>query len=114
MLSVRFTVGLGRSYAFNEGGSQKRSRLSVLRKKQHDVFVGGRYVKEIIPKGDNPITDVHGFGKMNVVAGSEWISPKGQRVQYYVNMDSVDHEIILPDNNKKRTVKALQGIRINL
>ena len=88
--------------------------LSVLRKKQHDVFVGGRYVKEIIPKGDNPITDVHGFGKMNVVAGSEWISPKGQRVQYYVNMDSVDHEIILPDNNKKRTVKALQGIRINL
>ena len=51
---------------------------------------------------------------MNVVAGSEWISSKGQRVQYYVNMDSVDHEIILPDNNKKRTVKALQGIRINL
>ena len=88
--------------------------LSVLRKKQHDVFVGGRYVKEIIPKGDNPLTDVHGFGKMNVIAGSEWISPKGQRVQYYVNMDSVDHEIILPDNNKKRTVKALQGIRINL
>ena len=50
---------------------------------------------------------------MNVVAGSEWLSSKGQKVQYYVNMDSVDHVIVLPDH-KKITVKALQGIRINL
>lgn len=87
--------------------------LATLRKKQHDVFVGGRYMREIIPQGDNPAIEVHGFGKMNVVAGSEWISSKGHKVQYYVNMDSTDHEIILP-NNEKITVKALQGIRINL
>lgn len=87
--------------------------LSILRKEQHDVFVGGRYMKEIIPEGDNPTIDVPGFGKMNVVAGSEWISSKGQKVRYYVNMDSVDHEIVLP-NYKKIVVKALQGIKINL
>ena len=87
--------------------------LSNLRKKQHDVFVGGRYIKEIIPEGDNPMVNVPGFGKMNVVAGSEWITANGKRVQYYVNMDNTDHEIVLPDSNKI-TVKALQGIRINL
>ena len=87
--------------------------LSNLRKKQHDVFVGGRYIKEIIPGGDNPMVNVPGFGKMNVVAGSEWITANGKRVQYYVNMDNTDHEIVLPDSNKI-TVKALQGIRINL
>jgi len=87
--------------------------LSTLRKEQHDVFIGGRYLKEIIPKGDNPAIDVPGFGKMNVVAGSEWISAKGQKVIYYVNMDSVDHEVLLP-NYKKIIVKALQGIKISL
>ncbi|MCK9311210.1 MAG: DUF6259 domain-containing protein [Bacteroidales bacterium] len=87
--------------------------LSTLRKEQHDVFVGGRYLKEIIPKGDNPAIDVPGFGKMNVVAGSEWISSKGRKVRYYVNMDNVDHEIVLP-NYKKMVVKALQGIKISL
>lgn len=87
--------------------------LSLLRKTQHDVFVGGRYIKEIIPSGDNPTVDVPGFGTMNVVAGSEWISATGQKVQYYVNMDSTDREIVLP-NNKKIIVKALQGVRLNL
>ena len=70
-------------------------------------------MKEIIPGGDNPVINVHGFGKMPVVGGSEWLSPKGKRVQYYVNMDTKDHEVILP-NNKKITVKALNGVRINL
>lgn len=82
--------------------------LATLRKKQHDVFVGGRYMREIIPQGDNPAIEVHGFGKMNVVAGSEWISSKGHKVQYYVNMDSTDHEIILP-NNEKITVKPYKA-----
>ena len=59
------------------------------------------------------MVNVPGFGKMNVVAGSVWITANGKRVQYYVNMDNTDHEIVLPDSNKI-TVKALQGIRINL
>lgn len=87
--------------------------LTELRKNQHDVFIGGRYMKEIIPGGDNPVVNVHGFGKMPVVGGSEWLSPKGQRVQYYVNMDTKDHEVILPDN-RTITVEALKGVRINL
>lgn len=87
--------------------------LTLLRKKQHDVFYGGRYMKEIIPTGDNPMLDVYGFGKYNVVCGSEWMTSKGKKVQYFVNMDSVDHVVILP-SGKEMKIKALQGVRVDL
>ena len=86
--------------------------LSELRKGQHDVFVGGRYIREIIPSGDNPKVDVVGFGNYNVVCGSEWLSADGKKVQYYVNMDGKDHSVVLPDG-KEITVKALSGLRID-
>lgn len=86
--------------------------LSELRKGQHDVFVGGRYIREIIPSGDNPKVDVVGFGNYNVVCGSEWLSADGKKVQYYVNMDGKDHSVVLPDG-KGITVKALSGLRID-
>lgn len=87
--------------------------LSDFRKKQHDIFIEGRYIKEIIPIGDNPIMNVVGFGDMNVVAGSEWISSTGKRVQYYVNMDDMDHIINLP-NSKNIKVNALDAVRIDM
>ncbi|MFA6592151.1 MAG: DUF6259 domain-containing protein [Bacteroidales bacterium] len=87
--------------------------LSDLRRRQHDVFIGGRYMREIIPSGDNPVVDVPGFGPFNVVAGSQWLSASGKTVQYYVNMDSVDHQVTLPDN-RTIVLKALRGIRLDI
>lgn len=85
--------------------------LTNVRKKQHDVFYGGRYMKEIIPTGDNPEIDVPGFGKANVVGGCEWLSANGKRVQYYVNMDTMAHDVILP-NGKNLNIKPLKAVRI--
>jgi len=87
--------------------------LTKLRKDQHDVFIGGRYVREFIPTGDNPVIDIPIFGKDNVVKGSEWISPKGKRVMYVVNSDSRPHTVMLP-NGETITIKSISGDRINL
>ena len=70
--------------------------LMELRKKQHDIFIEGRYIREFVPGGDNPQIDVPTFGKNHVVMGSEWQSKDGQRVWYVVNMDTQAHEVILP------------------
>lgn len=87
--------------------------LTNLRKKQHDVFTGGRYIAEVIPTGDNPIVDVHTFGKDHVVKGAIWESPKGKRIMYVVNSDSVRHTVTLPDG-KSLTIEPITGKRINL
>ena len=52
--------------------------LMELRKKQHDIFIEGRYIREFVPGGDNPQIDVPTFGKNHVVMGSEWQSKDGQ------------------------------------
>lgn len=87
--------------------------LTDLRNKQHDVFIGGRYIQEIIPTGDNPVVDVPTFGKDNVVKGALWESPKGKRVMYVVNSDSKPHHVILP-NGQELTLDPISGKRINL
>lgn len=87
--------------------------LTELRKKQHDVFIGGRYIREIIPSGDNPIIDVPTFGRDYVVKGAEWLSPSGKRVMYVVNSDSKPHTVTLPDG-KQITLQAISGKRLNL
>lgn len=87
--------------------------LMELRKKQHDIFIEGRYIREFVPGGDNPQIDVPTFGKNHVVMGSEWQSKDGQRVWYVVNMDTQVHEVILP-SGKSLKMKPLSGKRINL
>lgn len=87
--------------------------LGEYRRKQHNIFYGGRYVQEIVPTGDNPVVDVAGFGPQSVVCGSEWVSPKGKRVQYYVNMDQVAHTVTLPNGNAL-SIKPLNVTRIDL
>ncbi|MCH5347256.1 MAG: hypothetical protein J1E63_09110 [Muribaculaceae bacterium] len=71
--------------------------LVDFRRDQHDVFIGGRYVGEFVPVGDNPMVNIPVFGPDYVVKGAEWVSPKGQRVYYVVNSDSVPHTVALPD-----------------
>jgi len=87
--------------------------LALLRSKQHDVFYGGRFINEIIPTGDNPIRSIPDFGDAHVVCASEWLSTKGEKVVYVVNMDDVAHNVVLP-NNRPLTIGALKAVRINL
>lgn len=87
--------------------------LVEFRKKQHDVFIGGRYIREFIPEGDNPIADIPVFGKDYMVKGAEWLSPSGQRVLYVVNSDSKPHEVTLP-TGKKVKLKPISAERYNL
>lgn len=87
--------------------------LVEFRKKQHDVFIGGRYIREFVPEGDNPVADIPVFGKDYMVKGAEWLSPSGQRVLYVVNSDSKPHEVTLPTGRKVR-LKPISAERYNL
>ncbi|MDD2960704.1 MAG: DUF6259 domain-containing protein [Muribaculaceae bacterium] len=86
--------------------------LAQMRRKQHDVFYGGRYITDVVPTGDNPEVDIPGFGKTTVVCGAEWQSKNGQRVLYLVNMDTKDH-IVTVDGLQPTKVAACKAIRIN-
>ena len=87
--------------------------LVEFRKNQHDVFLGGRYIREFIPEGDNPIAEVPVFGPDYMVKGAEWVSPSGQRVLYVVNSDSKPHTVKLP-TGKTITLKPISAERINI
>ncbi|MCI1648159.1 MAG: DUF6259 domain-containing protein [Bacteroides sp.] len=86
-------------------------RLVELRSKQHELFNAGRFVQEFIPGGDNPMKSIPTFGKQKVVHATEWMTPKGEKVLFVVNIDDVAHRILLPDN-KYIEIDGLMGIRI--
>lgn len=87
--------------------------LVEFRKKQHDVFIGGRYIREFIPEGDNPVANIPVFGTEHMVKGAEWLSKDGKRVLYLVNSDSRPHKVKLP-TGKEIEMKAVSAKRINL
>lgn len=87
--------------------------LVDFRKDQHDVFIGGQYVREFIPEGDNPYVNVPVFGPDYMVKGAEWLSPEGKRVLYVVNSDSRKHRVTLP-TGKEITLDPISAKRINL
>lgn len=86
--------------------------MMLFRRKQHDVLYGGRFMGEIIPKGDNPEWDIPGFGKSPVVRAAEWQSKDGKSVILVVNIDDNKHSVELP-NGEKIEIKGLQCLRIN-
>ena len=81
----------------NAGPAEFLKTLSDFRKSQHDIFVGGRFIKEFIPGGDNPVIDIPNYQKTNVVMGSEWESVSGKRACVLVNMGGSDLDVVLPD-----------------
>ena len=87
--------------------------LVKFRKHQHDVFNGGRYIDQVVPTGDNPIVDVPGFGKCNVVDGALWTDKKGNKVLYLVNMDKSSH-LVNVEGLKPIKIEACKAMRINL
>ena len=97
----------------SEYEAQFLKNLVDFRKDQHDVFIGGQYVREFIPEGDNPYINVPVFGPDYVVKGAEWISPAGKRVLYVVNSDSEARTVTLPTGSTM-TLPPISAHRINL
>lgn len=83
------------------------------RKKQHDLFVGGRFLGEYTPGGDNPTLTIENWARPSkAVRGSKWLSVNGKEVTLLVNFDTNNHNIVLPDG-KTQLLKSGQAYRFN-
>ena len=87
--------------------------LAEFRKGQHDLFLGGNFIDEFIPGGDNPVVNIPNYQKTNVVMGAQWLSTKGRGAYILANMSTTDRTVTLPDG-KQVTVKALSALRFNI
>lgn len=52
-------------------------RMSAFRRRQHDLFVGGRFLGEIVPRGDNPRREIPNYETTPEVLAAEWNEPLG-------------------------------------
>jgi hypothetical protein len=85
--------------------------LTNFRRQHHDLFLGGRFLKEIIPTGDNPTQDIPNYETTPVILAAEWVSLSGGHAYLVANMSEQDHTVTLP-NQKQVNIKALEAIRI--
>lgn len=83
------------------------------RRKQHDLIYGGRFIKEVIPLGDNPELHIPKLGTTPVVRGAFWIGEKGNKAILLVNIDDKPHLVQLPET-KEIQMQPRQCIRIDL
>ena len=81
-------------------------------KAQHDLFVGGRFLGEIVPRGDNPRREIPNYETTPEVLAAEWESRSGRRACVVVNMGDTARGVELPDG-RRITVPALDAIRID-
>src|SRR5690606_37720780 len=89
--------------------------LATFRKKQHDLFNGGRLLKEITPTGDNPLLTIPNWASETpAVRGALWKSQEGKYAVLLINIDNVKHEVTQPFSNKKITLKAGECFRLDL
>ncbi len=86
--------------------------LADFRKKQHDLFLGGRFITEIVPEGDNPTQVIPNYETTPVVMAAEWENLAGKRAYIVVNMSDKDRSVTLPDG-KQASVKAFGAVRVN-
>lgn len=85
--------------------------LADFRKGQHDLFLGGRFMGEYVPEGDNPTQVIPNYETTPVVLAAEWESISGKRVWIVVNMSENDRTVRLSDGQEV-TVKALGASRL--
>ena len=80
----------------------------------HDIVVGGSFVREFTPGGDNPECDFVSFWKDKVVSGTEWVDRNGGKAMILVNTDTKPHKVTLPAGapQKKVTVPELNAVVI--
>lgn len=96
----------------NKVEAQFCKTLASFRKQSHDLFLGGRFIGEFVPGGDNPLVNIPNYQETNVVMGAEWESLGGQRVYLLVNMSGTDRCVVLPDG-RSADVKAYDAVRIS-
>ncbi len=82
------------------------------RRNQHDLIYGGRFIREVVPSGDNPVLQIENLGSSPAVRGAEWIGPAGNKAILLVNMDDKPHRVSLSDG-KNLEMAAKQCLRIN-
>jgi len=89
-------------------------RLMDFRGGIHDIVVGGSFVREFTPGGDNPECDFVSFWKDKVVSGTEWVDRNGGKAMILVNTDTKPHKVTLPAGapQKKVTVPELNAVVI--
>lgn len=94
--------------------------LVAFRKRNHDLFVGGNLLKEIIPTGDNPILSVPNWpaddstnGTSSAVRGALWKSRNGQYAIVLVNADENPHNVNLP-TGESLSLRAGESARVNI
>lgn len=89
--------------------------LVSFRKQHHDIFVGGRMLKEITPTGDNPVLNVPNWGESSAaVRGALWENQNGSTSILLVNIDTAQHTVVLPDSNQQVVINGGECKRINL
>ena len=86
--------------------------LAKFRKKNRDLFFGGRFIKDFVPKGADREIAVPGYGEASEVMGAEWLDAAGKKYAVVVNMGKEDCRISM--NGKKYIVETLNVIRIKL
>lgn len=70
----------------------------------HDIVVGGSFVREFFPEGDNPVRKFDAFWDEHAVMGAEWLDRDGRRAWILVNTDSEPHKVRIPAYSKNRTL----------
>lgn len=86
--------------------------LAQFRKGQHDLFLGGRFVSEYAPGGDNPEILIPNFQTTKAVMGAEWLTVDGKKALLLVNMSGQDRAVTTPDGTSV-TVGAYNALRID-
>ena len=86
--------------------------LTDFRKGNHDILGGGRFLKEFVPDGDNPVVNIPNYQDSNVVMGAEWMDIKGKKAYIAVNMSDNDRTVQMPDG-RTVIVKAYGVLRVN-
>ena len=87
--------------------------LAVFRKKNRDLFFGGRFIGEFVPEGNNKKTVIPGYWETSEVMGAEWLDIQGEKSYIVVNMGKEEAEIIIPGGEKMK-IEALSAKRIIL
>ncbi len=85
----------------NEKAASFLKTLVDFRKANHSIFFGGRYLAEIPLEGEVPQREIPGYHEMTpLVQAALWRDCKGREYYILVNMDSSDHDVILPDGRQ--------------
>lgn len=68
----------------------------------HDIVLGGSFVREFFPEGDNPVRKFDSFWDEHAVMGAEWLDHEGHPAWILVNTDSEPHVVRIPAYKKNR------------